>query len=70
MNNIFKALGDPTRLKIIDLLREKDISAGEIAEHFQISKPSISSHLNILTQAGLVYVERRGNYLISITAWV
>ena len=54
MNDAFKALSDPTRRKILELLSEKDRNAGEIAEYFQISKPSISHHLNILKNAGLV----------------
>jgi DNA-binding CsgD family transcriptional regulator len=50
----FKALADPTRRKILKLLRERDMTAGEIAEQFNISKPSISHHLNILKQSRLV----------------
>lgn len=64
MDRIFKALGDPTRMRIVDLLKEGDLTAGEIAEHFEISKPSISNHLNILTQTGLVHVERQGKFMI------
>ena len=59
-NNIFKALSDPTRRKILHLLKEKDMTAGEIAECFNISKPSISHHLNLLKQAQLVIDERQG----------
>lgn len=64
MNDAFKALSDPTRRKILQLLRDKSMSSGEIAEHFQISKPSISHHLNLLKQAGLVLDERRGQNII------
>jgi ArsR family transcriptional regulator, arsenate/arsenite/antimonite-responsive transcriptional repressor len=46
MDIVFKALSDPTRRKILELLTEKDMTAGEIANHFKISKPSISHHLN------------------------
>lgn len=46
MDSVFKALSDPTRRKILELLTEKDMTAGEIADHFKISKPSISHHLN------------------------
>lgn len=60
MNLPFKALADPTRRKIIMLLRDSDLTAGEIAEHFNMTKPSISHHLNILKQADLVSDERRG----------
>jgi ArsR family transcriptional regulator len=59
-NNAFKALSDPTRRKILQMLKEKDLTAGEIAESFQISKPSISHHLNLLKQANLVIDERQG----------
>lgn len=64
MNDAFKALSDPTRRKILQLLREQDLSAGEIADHFAISKPSISHHLNILKQAKLVQDERQGQSMI------
>jgi DNA-binding transcriptional ArsR family regulator len=50
-NNAFKALSDPTRRKNLQLLKEKDLTAGEIADSFNISKPSISHHLNLLKQA-------------------
>jgi len=60
MNEVFKAVSDRTRRVILQLLREKDMTAGEIADHFNISKPSISHHLNILKQAGLVMDERQG----------
>ncbi|QCX34042.1 winged helix-turn-helix transcriptional regulator [Caloramator sp. E03] len=60
MNLPFKALSDPTRRKIVMLLKNSDLTAGEIAEHFNITKPSISHHLNILKQAGLISDERKG----------
>lgn len=64
MNLVFKALNDPIRRKILELLKKKgDMSAGEIAEQFDISKPSISHHLDLLKQAGLVEVMREGQYL-------
>lgn len=59
-NSVFKALSDPSRRKILNLLKEKDLTAGEIAESFDISKPSISHHLNLLKQADLVIDERQG----------
>ena len=61
---VFKALGDPTRREILDLLRNKDLSAGEIAEGFDMTKASISHHLNLLKQAGLVRVHRDGQHQI------
>ena len=62
-NDVFKALSDSTRRKILDLLKEKDMTAGEIADFFQITKPSISHHLNILKQADLVSDERKGQFI-------
>jgi len=63
VNKIFKALNDDTRREILRLLRAQDLTAGEIAEHFQISKPSISHHLDILKQANLVVPERKGQFI-------
>ncbi|MCL6476917.1 MAG: autorepressor SdpR family transcription factor [Peptococcaceae bacterium] len=63
MNSIFKAFSDPTRRKILKLLRHKDMTAGEIADRFSISKPSISHHLGILKQADLVQDERKGQFI-------
>lgn len=71
MNNTFKALSDPTRRKILKILREKDLTAGEISEYFNISKPSISHHLNILKNAELVLWEKNGQniyYSLNSTA--
>lgn len=64
MNDSFKALSDPTRRQILRLLREKDRTAGEIADFFNMTKPSISHHLNALKQAGLVLDERQGQHII------
>ncbi|MEC7262674.1 MAG: autorepressor SdpR family transcription factor [Bacteroidota bacterium] len=63
MNSLFKALNDETRRQIIELLKEKDMNAGEIAERFHISKPSISHHLDILRQADLVTSEKKGQFV-------
>lgn len=63
-NDTFKALADPSRREIIRLLKERSMTAGEIAEKFKISKPSISHHLNILKQAELVDDERKGQNII------
>lgn len=59
----FKALADPTRRQILELLRDGDLTAGQIAEHFDMTKPSVSHHLSTLRSAGLVRVERRGQSL-------
>lgn len=64
MNDSFKALSDPTRRQILRLLREKDRTAGEIADFFNMTKPSISHHLSALKQAGLVLDERQGQHII------
>ncbi|WP_146191856.1 autorepressor SdpR family transcription factor [Bifidobacterium longum] len=64
MGSVFKAISDPTRREILKLLNEKDLSAGEIAEHFDISKPALTKHLNILREAELVSSEKQGNFVI------
>ena len=63
MNIIFKALNDPTRREILELLQEKDMTAGEIVDRFKISGPSISHHLDLLKQAKLVIAEKDGQYV-------
>jgi len=71
MNNTFKALADPTRREILKMLGEKNLTAGEIAEAFKISKPSISHHLNILKNAELISGDRDGQSIIySVNATV
>ena len=71
LNQIFKALSDNTRRKILRLLQRQDMSAGDIALHFDISKPSISHHLNVLKQADLVQDVRQGqNIYYSINSTV
>lgn len=60
LNDTFKALSDQTRRQILNLLREKDLSAGEIADQFDMTKPSISHHLNLLKQADLISDRRQG----------
>ncbi len=63
MNDTFKALSDPSRRKILDLLKEGDLTAGEIHDHFEMSKPSISQHLKILKNAELVQDIKKGQYI-------
>lgn len=63
MNNLFKALNDPTRRQILDLLRGGDLNAGDIAERFDMTKPSISHHLDLLRQAGLVESVKQGQFI-------
>jgi len=63
MNALFKALNDTTRREILELLKKSDLTAGEIANRFMISKPSISHHLDLLKQAGLVQSVKEGQYI-------
>lgn len=63
-SSVFKALSDPTRREIVSMLRKGDMTAGEIAGHFHISKPSISHHLSILKGAGLVQDVKEGQRVI------
>lgn len=60
----FRALADPTRQRILELLGKRDMTAGEIADQFHISKPSISHHLSLLKQAELVVDERQGQTIL------
>jgi ArsR family transcriptional regulator, repressor of sdpIR and other operons len=64
MDSLFKALDDPTRRKILELLRRRDLTAGAIADQFQVSKPTISHHLDLLRQAELVLAEKRGQFVV------
>ena len=71
MNTFFKALNDPTRRGILELLNNRDLTAGEIADKFEMSKPSISHHLDLLKQAKLVVSIREGQFMkYSINATV
>lgn len=63
MNAVFKALNDGTRREILEMLKERDMTAGEIADSFHISKPSISHHLDLLKQANLVVAEKEGQFI-------
>jgi ArsR family transcriptional regulator len=60
MNRVYEALAHPTRREILALLREDDLTAGQIAEHFPIAKPTLSGHLRVLREAGLIEGERNG----------
>lgn len=63
MDAIFKALNDPTRREILLMLKEKDLNAGKIAAEFDMSKPSISHHLDLLKRANLVSAEKAGQFV-------
>ncbi len=79
LNALFKALGDNTRREILRLLTQKALTAGEIAEAFDLSRATISHHLSVLKDAGLVLDERQGQYIVyslnttvfqEVAAWV
>ncbi len=63
LDNVFEALSSTVRRKILAYLSAADLTAGEIADRFEISKPSISKHLSILENAGLIAGERRGQFI-------
>lgn len=62
--SVFSALADPTRRKIVRLLRLGSLTAGEIAARFDLSKPTLSHHFRALREAGLVRAERRGTSIV------
>ena len=64
MGDVWKALADPTRRKILELLKNKSHNAGEIAAEFNMTKPTISNHLSNLKQADLVDSEKIGQNVI------
>jgi len=60
MSEIFKALADPTRRKVLQLLQRGPIGAGELADQFDVSKPTMSAHFAVLIAAGLIDAEKQG----------
>jgi DNA-binding transcriptional ArsR family regulator len=62
-DGVFKALADPTRREILELLAQSDLTAGEIAERFPVAFASVSHHLGVLRDAGLVASEREGQFI-------
>lgn len=64
MNEVFEALAHPVRREILKLLRKRAMSAGELAEHFTIAKPTLSGHFTVLKTADLVTTERQGTTII------
>jgi DNA-binding transcriptional ArsR family regulator len=62
--DVFSALSNPVRRDILVLLRDGDRTAGEIAAHFKLAKPTLSGHFNVLKEAGLVLTERRGTQIL------
>jgi DNA-binding transcriptional ArsR family regulator len=64
MSNVFKALADPTRRRVLELLREAPRSAGELSAEFDVSKPTMSAHFTVLKEANLVESTRSGKSVI------
>jgi len=64
VNTVFKALNDSTRREILALLQKGDLSAGEIADHFHLGKPTISHHLDLLKQADLISSVKNGQFVV------
>ena len=64
MNRVFKALSDPTRRRVLQLLRERPMLAGELSEHFAVSKPTMSAHFAVLQEAGLIEAEKSGRTIV------
>lgn len=64
MSKVFKALSDPTRRRVLQLLRRGPLSAGDLAAHFDVSKPTMSVHFNVLKDADLVHAEKHGKSIV------
>lgn len=64
MNQVFKALSDPTRRHVLELLRRGPLAAGELASHFDVSKPTMSAHFAVLKEADLVAAEKQGRNVV------
>ncbi len=60
MNRVFKALSDPTRRRVLQLLRERPMTAGELADEFDLSKPTMSAHFGVLREANLIDADKQG----------
>lgn len=64
MSQVFKALSDPTRRHVLQLLRKGPMSAGELSEHFNVSKPTMSAHFAVLKEADLIHARKAGKSVI------
>ena len=64
MNKVFKALSDPTRRQVLQLLRERPMAAGELSDHFPVSKPTMSAHFAVLQDADLIEAEKVGRSIV------
>lgn len=60
MNKVFKALADPTRRRVLELLRQRPMTAGELSEHFTVAKPTMSAHFTVLREADLIDSHKQG----------
>ncbi|MFZ5608354.1 MAG: autorepressor SdpR family transcription factor [Pseudomonadota bacterium] len=63
MNKVYRALSDPTRRRILELLRAGSLTAGELSAHFPHAKPTMSKHFNVLKEADLIQGERHGTQI-------
>lgn len=64
MSAVFKALADPTRRQVLQLLRRGPMSAGDLADHFDVSKPTMSAHFTVLVSAGLIEADKQGRTVL------
>ena len=64
MSGVFRALADPTRRRVLALLRERPLSAGALADQFDVSKPTMSAHFAVLREAGLIDATKQGKTII------
>jgi DNA-binding transcriptional ArsR family regulator len=64
MNAVFRALSDPTRRTVLQLLRRRPMTAGEISRHFAVSKPTMSAHFAVLREADLIHGEKVGKTIV------
>jgi DNA-binding transcriptional ArsR family regulator len=64
VNRVFKALADPTRRRVLQLLRERPLSAGDLADHFVVSRPTMSAHFAVLQEADLIEAEKTGRTIL------
>ncbi|MEA3030642.1 MAG: hypothetical protein QOG13_1967 [Sphingomonadales bacterium] len=64
MSNVFRALADPTRRQVLALLRERPMSAGDLADRFDVSKPTMSAHFSVLREAGLIDASKQGKSIL------
>jgi ArsR family transcriptional regulator, repressor of sdpIR and other operons len=64
VSRVYQALADPTRRHILGLLRDQDMTAGELAENFDLAKPTLSKHFAVLREADLIHGEKNGTSII------